>query len=263
MRSPRLYVLTLALLLSASVLVFTKTYRSPKARPDDYVAVVNKTKSFQVLQATRSGDQVTLSLKNNYPHSITAFVLTFGKGYHITEDFIIAELSDDVGIQPYQIFERTYTLPSERTNESIRTSPINPAITLQAVVLADKSGDGDVISFEDVRDTRLGQAVQIKRSLRVLEKYINNMLDDDELETEMRAALDRPDHETLKAAKDIRPVGTINRKSSDPLSDSVKEGLVTARTDVFRRLDEAKVSGRRKDFLFKTKVYYEKLLNRL
>ena len=263
MRSPRLYLLTLVLLLSASVLVFTRTDRSPKSRSDDYVAVVNKTSGFQVLQATRSGDQITLSLKNNYPHSITAFVLTFGKGFQITEDFIIAELPDEVGIQPHQIFERTYTLPLDQPNESIRTSPTNPAITLQAVVLADKSGDGDVNSFEDVRDTRLGQAVQVKRSLRVLEKYINNMLDAENLETEMRAELDRPDHETLKAIKEIRPVGTINRKISDPLSDSVKEGLAAARTDVLRRLGEAKVSNRRKDVLLETKVYYEKLLNRL
>ena len=263
MRSPRLYVLTLALLLSASVLVFTKTYRSPKSRSDDFVPIVNKTSGFQVLQATRAGDRVTLSLKNNYPHSITAFVLTFGKGFHITEDFITSEVSGDVGIQPHQIFEGTYTLPSDQTSKSNQTSPTTPAITLQAVVLADKSGDGDVISFEDVRDTRLGQAVQIKRSLRVLEKYITDSPDFENLYTEIRAALDRPEPETLKAVKDIHPVGTINRNSSDPLSDSVKEGLASARTDVLRRLGEAKVATRKKDFLLETKAYYEKLLNRL
>ena len=263
MRSPRLYVLTtLALLLSYSVLVFAKTYR-PKPRSDEYVPIINKTSGFQVLQATRSGDRVTLSLKNNYHLSITTFVLKFGKSLQITEDFIASEVSDEVGIQPQEIFEHTYTLSLDRTNGSNRTSTTNPTITLQAVVLADKSGDGDVISLEEIRDNRLGQAVQVKRALRVLEKYINNMLDVEELETEMRAALDRLDHETLKAVKDIRPVGTMNRKSSDPLSDSVKEGMAVARSDVLRRLGEATESSRRKDVLLETKVYLEKLLNRL
>lgn len=249
-------VLTLVLLflLSASVFVFTEIYRSPKSSSDDYVKLVNKTSAFQVIQAKRAGNELTLSLLNNYDQSITAFVLTIGKGFRIEEDFITSEASDDVGIQPQQTFERVYPIPSDA---------INAEITLQAVILADKSGDGDAIMFEDVRDTRVGRAVQIRRSLRVLEKYLNDYAGEANLINEMTAALDRPDRETIDAIKQIRPVGTINRKSSDALSDSVKAGLVAARTDVLRRLNEAKTSPSRIVLLLETKTYYEKLLNRL
>lgn len=139
------------------------------------------------------------------------------------------------------------------------------AVTVQAVVLDDKTGDGDAIIFEDVRDTRLGQAVQIKRSLKLLEKYIENGSDLNSLRTEMVAALDRPELETLNAIKEIRSVGIINRKTTDALSAFVKEGLAAGTADVLRKVDQAKAkkASDTKDFLVETKTHYETLLTKL
>ncbi len=89
---------------------------------------------------------------------MTAFVITIGNDFRITEDFITSEIPDKVGIKSQKIFEKTYPISA-----TLRTAPV----TLQAVVFEDKTGDGDPIIFEDLRDTHLGQAVQLKRFLKV------------------------------------------------------------------------------------------------
>lgn len=253
MRFQRVHFFILVFLICATALVVTKTSPSKPASQDD-VPVINKTTGFQVVQVKRLDNGLALSLKNNYPRRITAFVLTVGDGFRITEDFITSEVSDEVGIQPQQTFERTYPLPTDKTTERI---------VLQAIVLDDKTGDGDAIIFEDIKDTRLAQAVQIRRSLKVLEKYLNDRSGVENLKTEMAAALDRPQSETLNALKEIRPIGTVNRKNAEALSHSVKAGLSAGREDVLRRLGEAKVFPYSNDFLLETKAHYEKLLKRL
>jgi hypothetical protein len=136
-------------------------------------------------------------------------------------------------------------------------------VTLQAVVLDDKSGDGDAAIFEDIRDTRLGQAVQIKRALKVLEKYSSDRADLENLKSEVRAELERPELDTLEAIKDLHSVGTINRKGQQALSDCVKEGLAAGQADILRRIDGAKVSPYNENSLLKIKGYYAALLKRL
>jgi hypothetical protein len=83
------------------------------------------------------------------------------------------------------------------------------------------------------------------------------------LKSELRAELERPERDTLEAIKDLRPMGTINRKSQQPLSDYVKEGLAAGQADVLRRIDEAKVSPFKESSLFKMTGYYTVLLKRL
>jgi hypothetical protein len=252
MRFHRLSVLAIFLLISLAALVFTKTYPAPKRATQD-VVLINKTSGFTVLKAERFGNELTLSVKNNYGQSITAFVLTVGN-FRLTEDFATAESPDGVGIQPQRTFTRKYPLPFNQTTETV---------TLQAVVLDDKSGDGDSAIFEDIRDTRLGQAVQIKRALKVLEKYSSDRADLENLKSEVRAELERPELDTLQAIKDLHSVGTINRKSQQPLSDCVKEGLAAGQADILRRIDEARVSPYNENSLLKIKGYYAALLKRL
>ena len=253
MRFHRLSVLAIFLLISLAALVFTKTYPAPKPATQDLV-LINKTSGFQILRAERVGNVLTLSVKNNYAQSITAFVLTVGNGFRITEDFATAESTDGVGIQPQQTFARKYPLPSNQATETV---------TLQAVVLDDKSGDGDAAIFEDIRDTRLGQAVQIKRALKVFEKYSSTRSDLENLKSEVRAELERPELDTLEAIREFHPVGTINRKSQQALSDCVKEGLAAGQEDILRKIDEAKVSPYEENSLQKIKGYYAALLKRL
>jgi hypothetical protein len=253
MRFLRLSVLALFIPISLAALVFTKTHPAPKPGNQDLV-LVNKTSGFQIVHAERVGDEMALSVKNNYTQTITAFVLKVGNGFRITEDFATAESTDEVGIQPQRTFARKYPLPSNQASETV---------TLEAVVLDDKSGDGDAAVFEDIRDTRLGQAVQIRRALKVFEKYSSGIANLENLKRELRAELDRPDLETLEAIKDLHPVSTINRKSQQPLSDYVKEGLAAGQADVLRRIDEVKVSPDKENSVSNIKGYYIALLQRL
>lgn len=252
MRFLRLSVIATLLLISLTALVFTSTYPSPESATQD-LAPINKTSGLQILKAKHVGNELRLSIKNNYAQTVTAYVLTIGT-FRITEDLVIAEPPAEFGIRPQQTFERSFTLSARQLTETV---------VLQAVVLEDKTGDGDPIIYEDIRDTRLGQAVQIKRALKVLEKYGSDTSDLESLSIEMSDALNRHESDTLEAIKKIRPIGTINRDSEQALSSCVKQGLSSARNDVLTKIDEAKAFPAKKDYLHKMKVYYETLLNRL
>lgn len=249
MRFLRLSVLAL---FSLTALVFTTSSPSTKSAAQDFVPI-NKTSGLQILQAKHIGNELKLSLKNNYAQRVTAYVLTIGT-FRIAEDFFIAEPPTEFGIQPQQTFERSFTLSTRQLTETV---------TLQAAVLEDKTGDGDPVIYEDIRDTRLGQAVQIKRALKVLEKYVDDTPDLESLKAEMLDALSRHELDTLEAIRKIRPLGTINRDSEQALSSSVKQGLSAGRNDILTKIDEAKVVPSKKDYLQKVKVYYGTLLNRL
>jgi hypothetical protein len=257
MRFPRFYALTVLVLLSVGAIVLTKSSSFKAVSNSDKVVVTNKTRAFQVIDAKRADETFTLALKNNYDRRITAFVITVGSSFRITEDFATSEVSDDVGIPSQETFERTYPL----------SSSVGPSlnITLQSVVFDDKSGDGDPVIFEDIRDTRLGQAVQINRALKLIEKHLNSHDSNNtsKLKNDIEAALNGSEAETLILLRDLHPLGTINRKGEDSLSDFVKEGLEAAKTDVLRRMNEVDQSADSKGTLLKVTAYYKKLLERL
>jgi len=253
MKVHRLSVLALFLLISLTALTFATVHPSTEPTAQDLVPI-NKTSGLQILQAKHVGNELKLSLKNNYAQRITAYALTIGDGFRITEDLVFAEPPVELGIRPQRTFERSFTLSADELTETV---------VLQAVVLEDKTGDGDPVICEDIQDNRLGQAVQIRRALRVLEKYADDTPDVEKANTEMVAALNRPEPETLAAIKDIRAISTRNRNGQEALSDNVKEGLIAGRNTVLTKLNEAKASPYKKDYLRRMRVYYETLLNRL
>jgi len=258
MKSPRFYVLTIALLLCLSGFTFTKTSRTLNHQESKNVKGTNRTSTFQVTDAQRVEEQLTLSFMNNDGRRVTAFVITIGKGYSIKEDFITSEVSDEVGIKPRQTFQRTYPFPS---------SPLQSTdVTLQAAVFDDKTGDGNPIIFEEIMDTRLGQALQIKRSIKLLEQYVDSMNGQDsvgKLKAELEVHLSRPETETMAALQELQGVGTINRSNKSSVSDSVYAGLAAGRTDVLRRVAELEHCANRKLKLLSITTYYHKLLERL
>jgi len=260
MRSHRLYVFAVVVSISLSAVFITKTSRSKiiAQSPAATLAVLNKTSAFQVVKAERVHDKFTVALKNNYGHRITAFVITVGKEFRITEDFICSEVSNEVGIKSQEIFQRTYSIPSPQRFET------SLDVTLQTVVLDDNTGDGDPILFEELRDTRLGQAIQIRRSLRLLNKYIDGASGDysSRLKDDLEKALDAPETETLTELRELRPLGIINRKGQNSLNDSFKEGLAAGRNDVLRKLNAAEQSPGGTETLLKLKAHLQKLLER-
>lgn len=254
MRFPRLYLFVTILLLCLGVFVVTRTSPSKTEEGPPDLQIINKTK-FEIVKAKRENTQVRLSLKNNYERRITAFAVTVGLA-RMSEDFVVHELSEEFGIKPGEILDRN--IPCPYPDKPIVT------VTVQAVIFDDKTGDGDPVNFEDMRDRRLGQAVQIKRSLKVLEKYLHfEIVDTTSLSNELDVALSASEADTLTKVRELHPLGTINRKGNGLLSDSVTQGLAEAKSDTKRRIDEAAQSSSVKDSLLTMKAYYEKLLKRL
>lgn len=97
MTSPRVYVFAAVLILALSVLVLTRNVPSKTAQSGN-ISVLNKTSTFQVISAQQVNDRLSLSLKNNSAHTVTAFVITVGSELRITEDFVTSEIPDKIGI---------------------------------------------------------------------------------------------------------------------------------------------------------------------
>lgn len=254
MSSRRVYVFAAVLLLALSVLVLTRGVPSKTAQSDD-ISVINKTSAFQVITANQVNNRLSISLKNNSAHTVTAFVITIGN-LRITEDFITSEIPDKIGIKSQKTFEKTYPIPA---------TSLTAPVTLQAVVFEDKTGDGDPLIFEDVRDNHLGQAVQLKRFLKVFDKHVNasSPPDTDNLRHDLETALDGSETETLNIIRELHPTGGINRNGSGAVSDFVKQGLEAAKIDILRRTSEFGSSADTTVKLQKLKAYYQELLRRL
>ncbi len=255
MTSPRVYVLAAVLLLALSVLVLTRSVPSKTAQSAS-ISIVNKTSALQVISAQQVDDHLSLSLKNNSAHTVTAFVITVGSKLRITEDFIISEIPDKIGIKSQNTFEKTYPIPP-----NLGTAPV----TLQTVVFENKTGDGDPTIFEDVKENHLGQAVQLKRFFKVVDRPVNASLplNTDNLRRDLETALDAPETETLSVILELDPTGSKNRNGNGAVSDFVKQGLEAAKTDILRRTGEFGSSDDTPAKLQKLKAYYRELLKRL
>lgn len=255
MTSPRVYVFAAVLLLAVSALVLTRSVPSKTAQAGD-ISVLNKTTVFKVISAAQVDNRLSLSLKNNSAHTVTAFVITVGSDFRITEDFITSEIPDEVGIKSQKTFEKTYPIPA-----ALRTAPV----TIQAVVFEDKTGDGDPSIFQDVRDNHMGQAVQLKRFLKVFDKHVNGSLppNTDNMRHDLEAALDGPETETLSIIRELHSTGSVNRNSNGALSGFVKQGLEAAKIDILRRTSEFESSDDLTVKLQKLKAHYQDLLRRL
>ena len=257
MNFTRFYVLVIAFLLCVSVFAFTRTPGIKNQNSN--VTVTNLTNAFQVTAAQRFDNQLRLSLRNIDHRSVTAFVITIGKTYRITEEFVTSGLTDDIGVKSQQTFERTYPIASSERNSN--------DITLQTIVFDDKTGEGNPVIFEEIRATRLAHALQIKRSMKLLQRTLDFLSDQDvdvaQLKNDIETELNRPETETLTELRKLWPLDTINRNNERSLSDFVQQGLAAGKTDVLRRVSELDQCANRKDKLLSITTYYQKLLARL
>jgi len=244
------------LVLCLGIFVSTKTSPSQNTQEPADIKLTNKT-NLQVVKAKRDKNVLLLTLMNKYAKRVTAFAVTIGS-FRFTEDFVSNEVSDDFGINPNGSHERRIPIPSSNANDAVIHA------TLQAVIFEDKAGDGDPVVFEDMRDDRLGQAVQIKRSLKILERYVHlEKFDTSQLRSELESAWGATESETVADLRELRPLGTINRNGNGPLSTYVKDGLENAKADAKRRFDEAAQSPSKRDSLLRIKAHYQRLLKRL
>lgn len=138
------------------------------------LAVRNETKSFNVVGIEKTDSRrVKVTLKNDYAKKITAFVISPGKDKNtaIRYDFALSE-SDD-GIVPGATYT-TEVMLSGPTVEPDQSAPEQLTLYVRAVILQDKTSDGDSESVRRALDNRLGHKKQIGRILALLQLALNS-----------------------------------------------------------------------------------------
>ncbi|HEV2828535.1 MAG TPA: hypothetical protein VGW76_13130 [Pyrinomonadaceae bacterium] len=173
-----LFLLTFVSLLVYTVLLNPDT-QSSLASQDPIV--VNAITGCE-LKAQIANNEVTITLKNNHLETVTAFALGLGDTYRITEDFAYSEVHS--GIAPGDTFEKRYHLPGSLTGSV-------PTLYLSSVLLDGGREEGDPLVAQKIRDERLGEKLQVFRTVRILERQRDLPKDLKILKHDVAAALKR------------------------------------------------------------------------
>lgn len=138
----------------------TLSARAPQTKR---VHVRSFVKDLKVVGIHRQGDDVRLTLRNDYSQHITAFVLSPGPypgTYTITSDFV-----PDDGIAPRATHETRCTLPSKQQGD-------DRVITLVALVFEDGGGLGDRRFIDAISQNRLGKKLASQLMIPYFEMVI-------------------------------------------------------------------------------------------
>jgi len=215
--------LGVAALLSIVGLLFcaTKLNRRAEASPQE-LTVMTRTKGHEELKATVVNGRVRFFLKNNHQETITAFVLKFGD-LIVKEDFAYSDVH--WGIEPGDTFEKSYAVPPSPEG--------SPTVFLVAVILKNGVHDGDAGASQEIKDERLGEKIQIHRSLKVLEKERLLSRDLKAIKNDVLAALSTGESEARISLNELRP----DEPSDNKLSTSLKNGLQWGREKMLQRFE--------------------------
>ena len=147
------------LYISSAVLVFVigisavSSNRS-KTQQNTPLQIINHTQGLSILKAERGSNEFSITLRNNSGKTITAFSISPSKGFTITEEFVLAEISD-IGIKPTALFSKTY--PSLTSNQL-------HSIEIKALIFDDGTAEGDTRAVRQIEDSRLGQQIQTQKN---------------------------------------------------------------------------------------------------
>jgi hypothetical protein len=219
----RRYLAVLSVLALIALLACALLFNGSASASPQELTVKSQTTGLEVLKAHLVDDEVRIRLQNNHKNTITAFAIRISGTATIREDFAYSEVH--FGIEPGETFETSYpTTPS----------PEVPTVHLLAVLLNDGTEDGNSKVARQIKDQRLGQKIQILRTLRVLEREGQSGKDLKTTRSDIVAALNTSESETLVSLSELSPVS----RSDDQLSDDLKAGLQWGREEMLRRFDE-------------------------
>jgi hypothetical protein len=136
----------LVLVIGISALIGNSSI--PQQNPS--LEIANRTQALSVIKAERGSNEFSITLKNNSAKTITAFSISPSKGFTITEEFVLAEISD-IGIPPNELFSKTYPTLNSTKPESIE---------IKALIFDDGTAEGDTRAVRQIEDSRLGQQIQ-------------------------------------------------------------------------------------------------------
>lgn len=246
-------VLGASILLSILSLLIYTVLRNPAAQASPQeVTVVTKTRGHEELKATNSDGQLKISLKNNHKETITAFAISFGNTV-VKEDFAYSEVH--FGIEPGETFEESYPFP----RSSVGAEP--PTLHLLTVLLKDGTNDGNSKVAQQIKDERLGEKIQIRRMLKILEKEAFSRKDIKALKGDITAALGAGEDEARIIRKELLPASGMD----DNLSENLKKGLHWGREKMLRSLQtlEQLPTERQEEGLIELKDRAHKLFAKL
>jgi hypothetical protein len=245
-------VLGASILLSLlALLVYTVLLNPAAEASPQELTVITKTTGHEELKATIVDGEVRFRLKNNYRETITAFAIKFGD-LMIKEDFAFSEVH--FGIEPGDIFETSYAVSRAPTGEL-------PTLYLLTVLLKNGAHDGNPKVAQGIRDVRLGNKIQLLRTLRILEKEGQSGKDLKTIKSDIVAALNAGEFETRIILKELQPSSPTDSK----LSDDLRNGLHWGREKMLRRFEELEQvpSEYREEELVKVKERAHKVLAKL
>lgn len=212
-------LLSIVSLLTYTVLLNPETLASPQE-----LTVISRTRGDEVLTANVIDNELRIRLKNNHKDTITAFVINFNNTT-IKEDFVYSDVR--IGVEPGDTFQTSYSLsPSPTGSEP-------PTLYLLTVLLKNGIHDGNSKVAKEIRDERLGEKIQILRTLRILEKEGQSGQDLKTIKSDIAAALNAGEFETGTILSELQP----SSRSDTKLSDGLRKGLHWGRETMLRRFE--------------------------
>ena len=206
-------------LLAYTALLNPKASASPKE-----LNVISRTGGDVVLTAEIIDNEIKIRLKNHHKDTITAFAISFAD-LKIKEDFAYSDVN--FGIEPGGIFERDYPV----SPAPIGSEP--PPLYLLTVLLKDRTNDGDSKEAQEIKDERLGEKIQILRTLKILDREGQSRKDLKTTKSEIVASLDSGEAETRVTLNELEPAARITNK----LSNALTTGLQVGRDKMLRRFE--------------------------
>jgi hypothetical protein len=110
---------------------------------------------------------------------------------------------------------------------------VHVEIAYSTVLLKNGTKDGNSKIAQEIKDERLGEKIQILRTLRILEKEGQSRTDLKTTNSDIAAALDSGEVETCNTLNELEPASRIDNK----LSDDLRNGLQVGREKMLRRFE--------------------------
>ena len=168
--------------------------------------VKNRAEGLQIVSSETVGNNLRLSLRNNYSKNITAYTVSVGN-LKMQEDFIY---SDRV-IAPGTDYTLNIPIPSSGSNTNVL-----------AAVFDDQTSDGDSTLSTAIKERRRGEKIQLTRILPLLQH-----------------TLSLPSPVPMEALNNLKSqISSLPEASDHGLSQSFNGGLHNSKEEALRALQK-------------------------
>lgn len=248
MRRLILYISSVAVL--SAIAISALSGNRIKAHQSYPLQVLNRTQSFEVIKAERGQNDYSFTFKNTSDKTITSVSISPSKPYTVRSDYLFNEVLDHPGIAPGALYSDTQYLHSAEYTDTLE---------IKSIIFDDGSSEGDPAEIRDIEDSRLGMLVQMRRTVKELEKFLaSGSADGFEFKSKLEKALDSPDDDTIKILKELKP---SRRFTNQSFTWGLRAGLNNGRQGAINRIGDVQSLGLIEGFRF-WKERHERVLQR-